>query len=151
MSEVNSKHSEKPVCPGFAGESGQTLVPRVTFAANKVKEIKGAGDRRADPQIHDTVAGWTLMGSFERAGRPIAVLEEIGLQESRIAFVDARGPVRVAAKTLEPTSEGEAGLRFHGIRSWYRGHEKADVLPSHRDVLREELLTAKVSLDMGQI
>ena len=140
MSEVNSEHNDQLVCPGFARDTGQESLPRVTFAVNDVAEIKGAGDSRASPQVHDTVAGWTLMGTFERAGRPIAVLEEIGLQESRIAFVDADGPVRVAAKSLEPTSEGEAGLRFHGIRSWYRGYQKADVLPNHRDVLREELL-----------
>jgi hypothetical protein len=94
MSEVNSEHNEQLVCPGFARDTGQASLQRVTFAANDVAEIKGAGDSRANPQVHDTVAGWTLMGTFERAGRPIAVLEEIGLQESRIAFVDAETACR---------------------------------------------------------
>jgi hypothetical protein len=57
-----------------------------------------------------------------------------------LAFVAASGLLRLAPKSLEPTTEGEAGLEFHGIASWYRGHAKADALPNNRDVLREELL-----------
>ena len=52
----------------------------------------------------------------------------------------ADGVLRRCPKSLEPTSEGKAGLESHGIESWYRGHDKQDVLPDHPDILREELL-----------
>jgi len=93
-----------------------------------------------DPAIGASVCGWVLMAVFERAGQSVAAFEHMGFQTGSIAFVSSRGIVRLANKSLEPTSEGEAGLAFSRTDRWYRGHRKEDVLPDHRDVMREELL-----------
>ena len=94
----------------------------------------------SDPQIDDRVGEWTLMAQFERDGETVAVFEQLSRQDGSIAFVTADGLRRCCPKSVEPTGEGEAGLKFHGIESWYRGHAKQDVLPDRRDILREELL-----------
>lgn len=128
------------LCPGFVARGGAVAPPRVVFRGPSVIEISAAEERVGNPQPYATVAGWTLMAVFERDGQPIAVFEELACQDGRMAFVGETGAIRTVSKSLEPTSEGDAGLRFHNIEAWYRGHAKQDVLPDHRDILREELL-----------
>jgi len=128
-------------CPGYATSAGLgTEPPQVTFDGGRLVSVAAGGEIVRDLELHQTIAGWTLMALFERGGEDVAVFEEIGLQRGRLAFVATGGVLRVCPKSLEPTSEGKAGLDFHGIQAWYGGHRKEDVLPDHRDVLREALL-----------
>lgn len=110
------------------------------FEGNRLASIGRGADRLIQPAVGARLGGWTLVGTFVTAGGPIVVLEQQAAADGEIVFLGPKGLVRRCPKSLEPTSEGAAGLEFHGIDAWYRGHLKADVLPDHRDVLREELL-----------
>jgi hypothetical protein len=95
--------------------------------------------------------GWTLIAVIEAARQPVAVFEEFAPQTGRIAFISSRGLERMVSKSLEPTSEGEAGLDFHGVDKWYRGHDKEDVLPDRPDVMRDELLSDGNDPDLSEV
>ena len=129
-----------PLCPGYSDIAGTAESPKVSFDGSRVTSVEAGGARIANPELLANVGSWTLMAVIERDGAPLSVFEQIAVQTGDIAFVGAKGLVRRASKSLEPTTEGEAGLKFHGIDAWYRGHRKEDVLPDHRDVMREELL-----------
>ncbi|MGN6100563.1 MAG: hypothetical protein ACTHOR_05375, partial [Devosia sp.] len=133
---------DQVICPGYErgpGADGEPP-PRVVFEVGRVARLDGETASLSDPPLLARLGSWTLMAVFGHGDVPIAVFEEVGAPEGRIAFVSADGPIRLAGKTLEPTSEGPAGLAFHHVASWYRGHRKEDVLPDHRDVMRDELL-----------
>ena len=142
MSGSPHDNPQKALCPGFIPSGGgeESAPPTVVFTADRVAEVRCGNDSLANPHPMDVVGAWTLVAVFERSGGQIAVFEELSRQTGRLVFIGAAGVVRIVPKSLEPTSEGEAGLDFHGIPSWYRGHAKGDVLPDHRDILREELL-----------
>jgi hypothetical protein len=134
---------EEPlICPGYTRLQGATEPPSVAFENGRLVSASCGGERAASPQPHDSISGWTLMATFAWAGRWVAAFEQLDAQDGSLAYVAADGLLRSVPKSLEPTSEGDTGLRFHGIQSWYKGHPKADVLPNSRDVLREELLRA---------
>jgi hypothetical protein len=135
-------NAKRAPCPGFLASAidHASAPPSVVFVAGRVAEVSCAGEHLSHPQLLDAIGGWTLMGVFEHGGTSIAVFEEISSQVADLAFVGASGVVRTVPKSLEPTSEGEPGLRFHSVPSWYRGHAKGEVLPDYRDILREELL-----------
>ncbi len=145
--------SREPVCPGYSDEDDRaSSAPlSVTFEDARVVSATAAEVTVADPQIDQDVGGWTFMALFERDGKAVAVFEQLSRQDGSIAFVTADGVLRGCAKSLEPTSEGEAGLKFHGVESWYRGHRKEEVLPDHRDVLREELLRSGADPSMADV
>jgi len=128
------------VCPGYEGRHADKGVPAALFVGTELVTLSLGGAVLTRPAVGQVLGGWTLMAIFVRNGDPVCVLEQLSVTEGDIVFVGLQGLVRRCPKSLEPTSEGAAGLAFHGIESWYRGHAKADVLPDHRDVLREELL-----------
>lgn len=129
-------------CPGYRSNAPGATVepPLLAFNGPRPASAASGSETLRDPEVGQSVGGWTFMALFERTGEPIAVFEQVSLQDGFIAFIGGSGLIRLSAKSLEPTSEGKAGLDFHGTDSWYRGHLKEDVLPDHRDVLREELL-----------
>jgi len=129
-------------CPGYSSTSAgsDAAPPTLVFDRNRLATASSAAETVVDPQIGHSIGGWTFMALFKRDNRPVAVFEQLAFQHGDIAFVGEDGVLRRCSKSLEPTSEGESGLRFHGIDSWYRGHSKEEVLPDHRDILREELL-----------
>ncbi|HVX79859.1 MAG TPA: hypothetical protein VHB23_00675 [Devosiaceae bacterium] len=133
---------DQVICPGYEKEPGAVgePPPRVVFEAGRVARLEGEAGSLSDPPLLARLGSWTLMAVFRRDEGPVAVLEQVGAPDGQIAFISADGPIRLAGKTLEPTSEGPAGLAFHHVASWYRGHRKEDVLPDHRDVMRDELL-----------
>lgn len=141
------------MCPGYADDTSRAGLEPPVLAFDGARLVSAAsGDKTlADPQLGQSVGGWTFMASFERGGQPLAVFEQLALQEGHIAFIGPNGLLRLAAKSLEPTSEGKAGLDFDGARAWYRGHRKEDVLPDHRDVLREELLAGGKDPEFGAV
>ncbi len=145
--------SGEPVCPGYSDETGAAVFdpPRVTFQGARLVSAAAEEVTVANLEIDQSVGSWTLMASFERDGAPVAVFEQLSRQDGSIAFVTADGLLRHCPKSLEPTSEGEAGLKFHGIEAWYRGHRKQDVLPDHRDVMRDELLKGGADPSMADV
>ena len=112
--------AESPA-PPFVAFHGQTAMVRdeATGATYSLEPLERAGH-------------WTLMSVFTDKGRMTAVFEELGRQEGRLAFVGEEGVRLVLGKSLEAT--GSKG------RSWYRCHQKEEVLPGQPDVLRYELL-----------
>ena len=129
-------------CPGYAADAGMpaSAPPCIIFRESHLISASAGGATVVTPKIGDDIGGWTLMALLGRADGPVAVFEQLAGQQGSIAFVAAEGVLRLCAKSLEPTSEGEAGLSRHGISSWYRGRRKEEVLPDRPDVLREELL-----------
>ncbi len=133
--------TSKPICPGYSSrESGSATPPEVRFDNNKLIVASLGQAVLDDPVPGQCVGTWMLMAVFLRGTDPVAVFEQIDTQEGDIAFVGASGVMRMSGKSLEPTSEGEAGLQANKVASWYRGHAKEDVMPDHRDVMRDELL-----------
>ncbi len=127
-------------CPGFVrtgyqeGEpAGRGEPPAVRFSGSAVVFVDDAtGQTRQLSQL-GTLGSWSLMATFEDSTHgPVAVFEELGSATGYMAFVSEAGPVLVLGKTLEPTQEQG--------RSWYRGHQKDEVMPGRPDVLRSELL-----------
>ncbi len=141
------------LCPGYSGE-GDGASPdllRATFDGGALRSFSVADATNGAPKVGESVGGWTLMAMFERNGEPVAAFEQLSRQDGAIAFVTAAGLLRACAKTLEPTTEGEAALKRHGIASWYRGHDKAEVLPDRKDVMRGELLAAGRDPDWAEV
>jgi len=139
-------------CPGYlSGSRAAAAPPTLVFDADKVRSLAWEGGSIASPTIGQSAGQWTYMALFWRAGGLVAVFEELTHQDGRIAFITPNGVLRIVGKSLEPTSEGEAGLAFHGIDRWYRGHPKEDVLPDHRDVMREELLADGADPDLDAV
>src|SRR5689334_3489220 len=98
----------EPICPGYR-LADSTDLPEVTFDNGLVVAVRSGDEAVRSPEIHQCIAGWILMAVIERAGQAVAVFEEASLQRGRIAFVTANGPLRIVPKSLEPTSEGDAG------------------------------------------
>jgi hypothetical protein len=134
--------AQETICPGYSRRYASKVVPHALFVGTELVSLTVGAEVIARPTIGQTIAEWTLVGSFMSDGAPVCVLEELSVVEGDIVFVGPMGILRRCAKSLEPTSEERAGLAFHGIESWYRGHPKAEVLPDHRDVLRDELLAS---------
>lgn len=144
--------TRKPICPGYASVGpADANPPGATFEAHRLVAAACDGVTVSDPQPNQRIGEWTLMAVIAHADRPVAVFEETGLQEGRLAFVGADGLVRLSGKSLEPTSEGTAGLQANDVSSWYRGHAKREALPDHRDVMREELLAGGRDPDPDEV
>ena len=134
--------AQATVCPGYGGREASKIVPYPILVGTELVSLTLGTEVVARPTIGQTLAGWTLVCSFVLDGVPVSVLEQLAAAEGDIVFIGSNGLLRRCPKSLEPTSEGPAGLAFHGIESWYRGHSKADVLPDRRDVMRDELLAS---------
>lgn len=138
---MTPRENKGPVCPGYAGdEAGLVAPPSVTFKAHRLAAMACGGQTVRHPEPGQRVNDWVLMAVIAPDDGPIAVFEQVSRQEGALVFVDVVGVVRTSGKSLEPTSEGQAGLAFNTVATWYRGHAKSDALPDHRDVMREELL-----------
>ena len=133
--------NEAPVCAGYSQRmAGPAEPPSVAFERSRLAAMSCGRETLSAPEPGQRIGSWTLMAVITRAEGPVAAFEQINLQDGMLAFVDATGVARMSSKSLEPTSEGEAGLRYNKVASWYRGHSKQDAMPDHRDVMREELL-----------
>jgi hypothetical protein len=128
-------------CPGFSDDAAETgaddraespEAPTVTFRGRSVVVHEESTGTEQIVQELARIGNWTLMGTFSDAGQPTAVFEEVGRVHGRIAFVREDGTRLELGKSLDPTQES--------ADNWYRGHDKTDVLPGRRDVLRYELL-----------
>lgn len=130
-----------PLCPGYAaGPADDAAPPLVAFADGRLARMTLGEEVVHDPVPGQRIGPWSFRTAFVRAGETVAVFEQAAHQQGDIVFVTGQGVLRRSGKSLEPTSEGAAGLAFNGVEHWYRGREKEDVLPDHKDVLREELL-----------
>lgn len=97
----------------------------------KARDPSLAEVRQVD--LHDRIGRWTLMAVIKQGlAGPAAVFEDLESRTGPIIFMTQTGPLLELPKTLEPTRVPEAGC--------YRGHAKAAVVDSDRDILREELL-----------
>lgn len=93
---------------------------------------------------HDRIGVWTLMSVVEmKPGDPIAIFEDFSSKEGRIIYINKRNTILELQKTLESTHDPG--------KSCYRGHAKKEIIESHRDILREEILAQKKDPSLEEV
>ena len=126
-------------CPGFGANKAAAapgpFAPRVRFRGRAVIVVNQLNFEEMVVEELEQVGPWALMSVFEEGGRMLAVFEDFEAPDGRIVFVSEEGTRLELGKSLEPTEAGGA--------TWYRGHDKEDVLPGQRDILRYELLRGR--------
>jgi len=121
-------------CPGFAVKDSASSPLRAVVRDGRAALLGSAGEVIASLGVLESADGWTCMSMFDDDdGSRIAVLEQVTAQSGSIAFVGTTGVITLLPKSLEPTQENSRS-------SWYRGHDKSEVLPGQPDVLRDEIL-----------
>jgi D-serine deaminase-like pyridoxal phosphate-dependent protein len=119
------------------------LVTTPVVAPRMVERLVAARERVGDlAVVVDCEAGVDALAASARPERPIGVLVDIDMGQSRTGVTDAEGAVRVARRAAE-----RPGLLYRGVQAYYGHLQHVPILAERREKLRERWIRLGGFLD----